>query len=135
MNGATNGISTATSDQILVIDDDPDILDLVKNNLEGEGHAVLVTAKPNEGINLYERHWRTIKLVLLDFLMPDMMGDVVFECLQQIHPDVPVILMTGCDDIMMGENMLESGIRGCLHKPFVAADLISQVREAIAAED
>jgi CheY-like chemotaxis protein len=117
---------------ILVIDDEPDILDVVKTCLEQEGYSVHSAAKPSEGIKLYEQHWRHIDLVLLDYLMPDMTGDLVYECLRDVNPDVKVILLTGCDD-NVAKRMFEAGLRGYIQKPFFLGDLVSRVRDEIDA--
>ena len=83
---------------ILVIDDETNMLDIIKTTLEGEGYRVFTAGEPQVGLDLYEQHWREIKVVLLDYLMPNMTGDLVFECLQRINPDVRVLLLTACDD-------------------------------------
>jgi DNA-binding NarL/FixJ family response regulator len=68
---------------------------------------------------------------LLDYLMPDMTGDLVFECLQRINPDVRVLLLTGCDD-QVARKMFEVGLRGYIQKPFYIDDLAQRVREELA---
>jgi two-component system, OmpR family, response regulator len=69
--------------------------------------------------------------VLLDFLMPDMTGDLVFECLQTVNPDVRVILLTGCED-NVAKRMFEAGLRGYIQKPFYIEDLVQRVREELS---
>ena len=115
---------------VLVIDDEPDILGVVKTCLEEAGLTVRAAAGPNEGIKLYEQGWREIDLVLLDYLMPDMTGDLVYECLRDANPDVKVILLTACDD-NVAKRMFEAGLRGYIQKPFFVDDLVSRVREEI----
>src|SRR5438552_8830370 len=115
---------------VLVIDDEPDLLDIVKTTLEGEGYRAFASAEPQEGLNFYEQHWREIELVLLDYLMPNMTGDLVFECLQRLNPDVKVLLLTACDD-HVARQMFQSGLRGYIQKPFYLADLLARVGEEI----
>ena len=79
---------------VLAIDDEKDLLDAIKLTLEGEGYEVLATSNPDEGLKLYEQHWRKIGVVLLDYLMPEMTGDLVFECLLRLNPSVKVLLLT-----------------------------------------
>ena len=117
--------------QILAVDDEREILDVIKTTLEDEGFSVLTAATPGEGLKAYEEHWRDIELVLLDYLMPEMTGDLVFECLRQINPDVRVVLLTGCDD-NVARKMFESGLRGFMQKPFYLDDLVQRVRDETA---
>jgi two-component system cell cycle sensor histidine kinase/response regulator CckA len=117
-------------DCILAIDDEPELLDLVKSCLEPSGYQVYTALSAREGVELYEKHWRDIKLVLLDFLMPEMTGDLVFECLKRQNPDVRTILLTGCEEFV-AERMFNEGLWGFIHKPFYLDDLIQQVNQAI----
>jgi FixJ family two-component response regulator len=71
-------------------------------------------------------------MVILDFLLPQMSGDVVFEELQRLNPDVRVVLLTGCEDYV-AERMFKKGLRGYLQKPFDLQQLAQKVRDAINA--
>jgi DNA-binding response OmpR family regulator len=115
---------------VLTIDDDPEILEILKQCLESEGFQVLAAAGPKQGLEMYETRWQEIGLVLLDYAMPDMTGDLVFECLQRINADVRVILLTGCDD-QVARTMFETGLRGYIQKPFYIDDLAQRVREEL----
>jgi len=116
---------------VLAIDDEPETLDVVKHCLEVDGVEVLTASGAKEGLDLYEKHLQQIGLVLLDYLMPHMTGDLVFECLQRVNPDVRVILLTGCDD-NVAKRMFEEGLRGYIQKPFFVEDLLQRVREELS---
>jgi len=117
---------------VLVIDDEPDLVDIIKTTLEDEGYRVFTAVDPQEGLTFYEQHWRDVRLVLLDYLMPNMTGDLVFECLQRQNPDVRVLLLTACDD-HVARQMFQAGLRGYIQKPFFLADLIARVTEEFDA--
>lgn len=117
---------------MLVIDDEIDLLDIVKTTLEGEGYQVFPFSDPQAGLKFYEHKWRDVGLVLLDYLMPDLTGDLVFENLQRFNPDVRVLLLTACDD-QVARKMFQSGLRGYIQKPFYLNDLIARVGEEIDA--
>ncbi len=117
---------------ILAIDDEPDLLDVIKTALESEGFRVFTAADPQEGLKFYEQHARDIQLVLLDYLMPNMTGDLVFECLQRQNPSVKVLLLTACDD-HVARQMFQAGLRGYIQKPFYLGDLVARVAEEIDA--
>jgi CheY-like chemotaxis protein len=118
--------------QVLAIDDEAEILEVVRSTLTGEGYRVLTASNPRDGLALYEQQWQDIELVLLDYLMPDMTGDLVFEALQRINPDARVVLLTACDD-QVARKMFGAGLRGYMQKPFYLDDLIRRVAEEIDA--
>ncbi|HVM60926.1 MAG TPA: response regulator [Verrucomicrobiae bacterium] len=124
-------LDTATRDAVLVIDDEPELLELVQGCLEPD-FQVYTALSAREGIEFYEKNWQNIKLVLLDFLMPEMTGDLVFECLKRLNPDVRTILLTGCED-NVAQRMFQEGLFGYIHKPFHFQEFIQRVHEAVDA--
>lgn len=116
---------------ILVIDNDVNVLDGVKRLLEGENYVVATALDPMEGIQQYADRWREIELVLLDFSMPGLRGDQVFERLRRINRDVRVLLMSAFTDEAPVEKMLEGGLLGFVEKPFLPGELVARVKEAI----
>jgi CheY-like chemotaxis protein len=116
--------------KVLAIDDEPELLEVVRSSLEPHGFEVHTASSAKEGVEYYEQNWKNINLVLLDFLMPDMTGDLVFECLKRENPDVRTILLTGCEDYV-AERMFENGLRGYIHKPFALEEFVQQVAEAV----
>src|SRR5271169_1527543 len=119
--------SNSSRDGVLAIDDEPELLDIVRRSLEPAGFEVHTALTAEEGVAIYEKNWKTIKLVLLDFLMPEMTGDLVFECLKRQNPDVRTILLTGCED-GVATRMFQEGLFGYMHKPFYLDDLVRRVR-------
>jgi len=116
---------------VLAIDDEPEMLEIIQQCLESEGLPVLAALGARNGLETYEKRWQEIGLVLLDYVMPEMTGDLVLECLQQINPEVRVILLTGCDDTV-ARNMFEAGLRGYIQKPFYIDDLVQRVRDELS---
>jgi len=117
---------------ILAIDDEQGFLGMLKEILECQGYMVHTASSPQEAIQLYEERWREISMVLLDYFLPGMSGDIVFEYLQQLNPDVRVVLLTGCHE-SAAANMFQRGLRGYLQKPFGMRELGQQVRNVIDA--
>jgi CheY-like chemotaxis protein len=117
---------------ILAIDDEAGFLGFLKAALECQGHAVHTASNPEEAIRFYEERWREIDMVLLDYLLPPIWGNFVFDELQRLNPDVRVVLLTGCDE-SVADDLFEKGLRGYLQKPFKLPDLARKVEEAIRA--
>src|SRR5437016_11309498 len=97
--------------RVLVVDDEPDILELVRLNLELEGHDVLLAPDGPTGLDIVRRELPD--LVILDVMMPAMDG---WEVLQQIKSDpdagvseVPVIMLTAKAD---DRDRVRGGIEG-----------------------
>jgi len=119
---------------ILAIDDEEGFLGILKMTLASQGYLVHTASSPSEAIKLYEEHHRDINMVLLDYLLPEMSGDQVFENLQRLNPDVRVVLLTACEE-SVADKMLTSGLRGYLQKPFCLLDLSQKIRDAINTPD
>jgi two-component system cell cycle sensor histidine kinase/response regulator CckA len=119
---------------ILVIDDDSDILNIVRRLLIHEGWVVLTASDPLEGLQLYEAHWEAIQLVLLDYFLPTLRGDDVFERLRQINPHVRVLLTTAClGDV--SPKMVQGGLYGFVQKPLSPRELIGWIRRSLNHDD
>jgi DNA-binding response OmpR family regulator len=112
---------------VLIVDDDPDMLDLLRLALNEAGYATRTANTGTEALSTAQRS--PPDLVLLDVVLPDVNGFTVCENLRH-HPataSVPVILLT----VVTGEFPrlvgTESGADDYLHKPFQVPDLISRV--------
>jgi DNA-binding response OmpR family regulator len=119
---------------VLVIDDDTDILNSVRRLLIQEGWVVLTASDPLEGLQLYEAHSQAIRVVLLDYFLPNLRGDEVFERLRRINPQVRVLLTTACEDVV-SPKMLQGGLYGFVQKPLSPRELIGWIRKSLNQHD
>jgi signal transduction histidine kinase/CheY-like chemotaxis protein len=104
----------ARSARILVIDDEPEVRELLVEYLTAEGHSVTSAADGWQGIAKIEEE--TFDLVFTDLGMPGMTGWQVAEVVKSRFPGMPVVLITGwADTLEPGE---ESRVDGILAKPF-----------------
>ena len=126
----TSESTSVGQEVILVIDDDPDILNSTRRLLSQEGWVVLTASDPVEGLQFYEAHWREVQLVLLDYFLPRLRGDAVFERLQNINPQVRVLLTTACADDV-SPKMLQGGLYGFVQKPLSPRDLVAWIRRSL----
>ncbi len=126
------GMDDRQQTAILVIDDDPGTLAVIKATLETSNYKVYTANRGDEGIKFYETHWREIRLVLLDYMMPEMTGDLVLECLRMVNQDVRAVLVTGYGDEFV-RKMLELRVWGYIKKPFTVSELVQVVQDAIDA--
>jgi DNA-binding response OmpR family regulator len=115
---------------VLVIDDEKAVLETIKDALECYGFTVYTASSAKEAIAVFRDNQHDIGMVLLDFLLPDMSGEWIFENLRSLDPDVRVVLLTGCEE-SVANRMLKRGLRGYLQKPFDLPELVERVRDAI----
>ena len=116
---------------ILVVDDDPDILELLKMNLEPEGYTVR-TASDGDGA-VQSASAEPPDLILLDVMMPHKNGLQVIEELKDIDEtkSIPVILVTArgqADDKVLG---LETGADDYITKPFDLREVTARVEAVL----
>ena len=132
IQGMTSNNNCRKKECILAVDDEAGFLSMLKAALECYGFSVHTASSPREAITMYRDYHRDIGMVLLDYLLPEMSGELVFENLQNLNPDVRVVLFTGCEE-SVADKMLKRGLRGYLQKPFSLPDLTQKVRDAIDA--
>jgi putative two-component system response regulator len=115
--------------QILVVDDDPHILDMVTVMLSSSGFPALSCSNPEKALNML-RH-KNINAVLTDINMPEMTGLDLLEKIHIRHPDIPVILMTGYAEVDLMVNAIRKGTFDFIMKPFNPVQLIHSVEKAV----
>jgi CheY-like chemotaxis protein len=126
-------VQTTRQKTVLAIDDESVMLDILKAALEDAGYTVLTATSGSENIKLYREQWRNIHVVLLDFMMPEMTGDLVFDHLKQINPNIAVLVVSGSVDRPRQMMMMQKGVRGIVQKPFYLSELVRQVSQVISA--
>ena len=113
---------------ILVVDDEPEMLDILKQVLAGAGHRVVTADNGREAISLLARE--KFDLVLTDLLMPERDGTEVIGELRAKYRDVPVVAMSGGGRMPRGEYLKIAkmfGAHAMLEKPFTNEQLLSTI--------
>ncbi|HNT34954.1 MAG TPA: ATP-binding protein [bacterium] len=116
---------------ILVVDDDPAVLDLIELILDGEGSKVLKATDGLEALDVYQAHAKEIALVILDMTMPNLSGEDTLFRLRAIDPDVRVLLSSGYSETPEKFRFEEWGAKGFIHKPYPVADLIKAIERSL----
>ena len=112
--------------RILVIEDEPRILDFVSRGLEAEGFSVLAARDGQEGLRMAEV--ARCDLVILDLLLPRLDGLSVLRTLEAKHPDLPVVIVSARADLATKLNGFGLGARDYLTKPFSFDELLARIR-------
>ncbi|MDE2143140.1 MAG: response regulator, partial [Elusimicrobia bacterium] len=122
----------ADSKRILVADDDPDLLDLLKMDLGFQGYEVLVAANGKDALQIAMNE--PFDLVLLDVMMPYIDGyHVAYELTNKLGSKAPrIMIMTSRDTIKEKGIALMSGAAEVLQKPFEMAKLHDRIAAVLA---
>ena len=113
---------------ILLVDDNEDILEETCAILIFEDYRVVLAKDGPEALRIYRKLGTQISLVILDYFLPIVDGDTVFDELKAMNSEVHVVLSSGFGEQAKLGNMLERGLRGFIPKPYTHARLIKQMR-------
>jgi DNA-binding response OmpR family regulator len=111
---------------ILLVDDDPEIIDSMRTVLEGKGYRVLVARDGNAGLAAAERE--EPDLIILDMMMPRKSGFLVLEKLRT-RPEglIPTIMITGNEGSRHRAYAEFLGVKDYIRKPFAMEKLLRSV--------
>jgi CheY-like chemotaxis protein len=112
---------------VLVVDDEPAIARLAQITLEMHGYKALVAGSGDEALAVYLRHHRSVRVVVLDLMMPDMDGAATLAALRAISPTVRVIAASGRPSTVAGQ------VQGFLAKPYDPRSLLALVGAVLDA--
>jgi len=119
-------------DGILVLDDNVTVLAVVREALERYGYRVFIAENGTQAEQLMAEHGAQIAMVLLDAVLQGELSEQVLDRLQRLRPNVPVLLMSGYDQVEAMTRFAEGRhIAGFLSKPFSSESLVSRVRATL----
>ncbi|MFA4835292.1 MAG: response regulator [Dehalococcoidia bacterium] len=111
--------------RILVIDDDEEILEMLRRFLELEGYNVITASDGEAGLALLEE--QVTDLVLLDIMMPGLDGFKVLDRIRK-RSNVPVIMLTAKGDALTVHKTIEIGADDYVRKPFSTKELLARIK-------
>jgi DNA-binding response OmpR family regulator len=110
---------------ILIVEDEPPIMRLVKSILAGSGYEVLCATTAEEGLKMAADRDAPIHLLLANVILPGMLGTELAKMLKKARPTMRVILMSGKSRGSMA--VLQGGWQ-FLGKPFMRTELLERIR-------
>jgi two-component system alkaline phosphatase synthesis response regulator PhoP/two-component system response regulator VicR len=121
--------------KILLVDDEADIVTIVRMRLESVGYEVVVATDGKEALNAA----RTIKpdLIILDLMLPTMDGFSVARMLKYDarYKNIPIIMLTAKAGEYVRKTGEQVGIDAYFTKPFDAVKLIAKIKELLSKND
>ena len=121
-----------SGESILIIDDDPDIQEVLRDRLESLGYRILIAPNGKQGLEAVEKNGP--HMVLLDEEMPDMKG---FEVLKEIHKrgnEIPIVIITAYGTIDRVVEAMKEGAYDFVAKPFESNQIAHIVQKAMERE-
>ena len=113
---------------ILVVDDDPNIAQLVRLYQEKEGDAVTVVERGDEAVAAFQKN--PPSLILLDIMLPGMDGWQVCRAIRQ-SSNIPIIMLSAKDETFDKVLGLELGADDYITKPFEGKELVARVKAVL----
>jgi len=119
-------------ERILLVDDEPDILDFCREALTPLGYEVTSHGDPESALAALEQNPRDYDLLITDLNMPRISGLQLADALRPTRPDLPIVLITGFSRAIPLDRLKSLGAFRLLPKPFSTGELALAVRQALA---
>lgn len=118
-------------EKILVVDDDQNILEILKIRLESEGYDVTVTTLADKALKLARDQLFDLALVDLKLAEGEDDGIELMQNMHQINPEMPIIILTAYGTIENAVDAMKRGAYSYITKPFDHYDLLLQIKNGL----
>lgn len=119
------------SETVLVVDDEPEVLDFIKEALLPLGYKVLLSASAEEALNLSDEKKKEVDLLLADVLLPGIKGHELAEMFRGVHPDIKLLFMSGYMCPSLANKSTGDREEAFLKKPFSCTTLVDKMRKVL----
>jgi DNA-binding response OmpR family regulator len=122
----------SASQRVLIVEDEPEMRDLLADNLEFEGYRVAAVGSAEEALQRIERH--SFSLILLDVMLPRASGFELCRTVRARDARIPIIMLTARTDESDRVLGLDLGADDYVSKPFSVRELLARVRAQLRRE-
>jgi DNA-binding response OmpR family regulator len=119
---------------VLVVDDEPDLCEIIRRMLDGRGYAVLTAGGVVDAVTRCDTHKGALDLLMTDLRMPDGNGRDLARTIRMRRPETAVLYMSGLPPHADQVIELVGTESAVLAKPFTPTELIAAVTAALAAK-
>jgi PAS domain S-box-containing protein len=130
---ASSGETPEGKEHILLVDDEEQIVRMVKQMLDRLGYNVTARLSSTDALEAFSHDPEKFDLVITDMTMPNMMGDTFAKKVMAERPDIPVILCTGFSERMSEQTAESMGISAIISKPIVKNEMAQIIRTVLDA--
>ena len=123
--------STAGTETILLVEDEPQVSELVTRALRKNGYTVLRASRGAEALEILRTVDTRVDLLLTDIVMPGMNGRELADRVKQLRPEIPVLYMSGYSDDAILRHGVEAATMQFIGKPFSIKALTSKIRDVL----
>ena len=116
---------------ILVIEDEKQVMMLIRKTLETAGYRVLEARTGQEAVEIARTFDGDIDLALLDIKLPDTSGEKVYPLIMEARPNLKVVVCSGYSIDGPAQEILDAGAQGFIQKPFSISTLAEKVKEVL----
>ena len=113
--------------KILVVDDEPDMREMLSGILLHKGHEVITAQNGREAIKIVKDDG--LSIIFMDIKMPDMNGVEAYKEIKKTHTIAETVMMTGYAVEDLVKEAINEGAYACLKKPFEIDDLLNVVEK------
>ena len=123
------------SGKVLVVDDEADVRDVIKLQLEQRGLNVLEAVDGQNAIDILKSgsNMMNVGVILCDIRMPKVNGVECIEFIRKEAPGIPIVVITGYPDTELASELLKKGVKDYLVKPVEKEKLLAVVDAHISA--
>lgn len=124
-------VSVLPTRQILLVDDDPALLDVLPRTIELRIAQVAVTACDSAEIAFEHIRSGRYHLVITDLNMPRINGLALIRRIKPLFPDIAILVITGHGDDEAKQHAIQAGANGFMRKPFDRVDLAAAIERLL----
>lgn len=117
--------------KIMIVDDDPNIVELVKKILELEGYESIGMTNPKEALTFIDKKWKELDVIICDYMMPDMDGLDFIKNIRKnpLYNNIKIIMLTAIDAFDIIKQSMILGVKDYIIKPFDPQEIIEAIEK------
>ncbi len=119
---------------LLVVDDDPAVLDILDKILSPLGYNLLLAENGEKALEYAEKHASHIDLLLTDMILTGMNGRELAEYFMDVYPEIKVMFMSGYICPSIAHQDVPFSEKAFLKKPFTPGELVKKMRKVLLSE-
>ena len=128
---SAQAVPRGRGEHILLIDDEPAILNAGRQILDRLGYQVSTFAHVQDALQAFRSDPQDCDLIITDQVMPRMTGLQLASEMRQVRPGLPIILISGFNDPFIQDRVRDLGINAFVEKPFTQEDLGRAIHETL----